>query len=60
MMCLATGQNAPFAMFVLVIAAATWMSRWALLDRFDPWLDGDRRLYLKPAYTYTTFNASLS
>ena len=59
-MWLATGKNALFTIFVLVMAAATWMSRWALLDRFDPRLDGNSRLYLKPAYTYTTFNASLS
>lgn len=58
-MWLATGRNSLFVLFVLVMAAATWMSRWALLDRFDPWFDGTSNLSLKSAYTHSTFNASL-
>lgn len=55
---MATGQNLLFAIFVLVMAAATWMSRWALLDRFDPWIDKFEAVSLDPVYTEITFNAS--
>ncbi|VAW09661.1 hypothetical protein MNBD_ACTINO02-1163, partial [hydrothermal vent metagenome] len=57
-MWLATGQTALFGFFVLIMALATWMSRWALLDRFDPWLDGFETVSLDPVYTQMTFNAS--
>lgn len=57
-MWLATGQNVLFGIFVLVMALATWMSRWALLDRFDPWMDTFEAVSLDPVYTQTTFNAS--